>query len=816
MPTRADTTSCTAHVSNIRPNKDEAWAFHSFDVAFLESEASWPPLLLNYIYRWMHRHSLYNVCASKAVSISDLVDSLMLRTNLPTTELIRSKLALKCRSLIRESALKWKDGGLLVQRGSGFSKHKQLKVVWAAHENLFEQTATAILGSIPVGERDDTTVNVTADNGVTKRGANTSLARDNRKKLRTDDHCAYDSGSELSSLDCIIVDVEETGHPEPSHSECGSPRKLCLDNIPNQETHSNLMSSRSPSPSQRCGESSSVQAVHTHVSRPIHQFPLATAASTIHKAISHPNGSKDPTAVPVTPSQQLSSCENGSGVPDTAQVHTQQVEAVHQQASTILPNTTGPSDAALSESAITRNLKTKTPSTDGPISPAQAPEPVSAYMLSPPSSKPDPTPCPTPDYPVSRDLEHSQSESTTATQSTASAEVQIWEPFPSPRYTGFLSQVPKAATLEPFACGGGPRKAIVPTLQPNSPTHNSKHVLPRILNRSDTHTQAGTVDSITPSQGNPYHSVAPDLSYAYEVATLTARRGQHTAASQNFQSIGTILVPTYNQSRKEFILHVNALMSQSLTDFYAQFSELVEKGTYVSVLRFELLDLIPAPGPGQSNWSLCVSYNDQANFRALKKFVFNSFVASMSESPSLDVFRILVTAPDLLYCSSNYSVGGGRVSRTMPSHIQPQAMTQTCKGNGLNPPRTVQGLEQNVALFPQIIVYIQVDGSRRVSRPYPRAVLAPKVKNVEFFTWFAKEMGFGDPMGPRELMFSFKDAFPMPKNNLIARGNEEHFEYMKRDIKPMCEHAAVCMPSLPEFAILITVPGWATETDGGW
>jgi len=103
-----------------------------------------------------------------------------------------------------------------------------------------------------------------------------------------------------------------------------------------------------------------------------------------------------------------------------------------------------------------------------------------------------------------------------------------------------------------------------------------------------------------------------------------------------------------------------------------------------------------------------------------------------------------------------------------------------------------------------------------VSRPYPRAVLGPKVKNVEFFTWFVKETGFSNPMGPPELMFSFKDALPTPKNNLIARGNEEHFEYMKRDIKPMCEHAAVCMPGLTEFTILITVPGWATETDEEW
>jgi hypothetical protein len=144
--------------------------FHT-DLANVSQEALWPPQLLNYIHRWMHRQSLYNLCASKTVSFSELIDALMFRANLPVAEPITKMLAVKCRSLIRESALKWKSEKLLIQKGSGFSKQKELKAAWAAHEDWFEQAETAILGSISLRERakDDTTVSLAADVGGLKK-----------------------------------------------------------------------------------------------------------------------------------------------------------------------------------------------------------------------------------------------------------------------------------------------------------------------------------------------------------------------------------------------------------------------------------------------------------------------------------------------------------------------------------------------------------------------------------------------------------------------------------------------------------------------
>jgi hypothetical protein len=254
-------------------------------------------------------------------------------------------------------------------------------------------------------------------------------------------------------------------------------------------------------------------------------------------------------------------------------------------------------------------------------------------------------------------------------------------------------------------------------------------------------------------------------------------------------------------------------MLKTVTEFYVQFLELVEKGTYLSVLRFELLELIPRPDP------ICISYNDQANFQAFKQFVFSSFVASIRERPSLDKFRVVVTSPSVLP-SSNTNITNPPTSIALSNtqSIDAPAIAQTLKDHASDPLYT--GLEQNIStrnspplLSPQIVVLIQTYGSRHMSKPYPMAVLGPKVKTVEFFNWFMKETGFSGPIGPRQLMVSFQDAFPTPKRNLITRGNEEHFEYMKRDIKPMCDHAALCMPGLTKFAILITLPGWVIEID---
>ena len=62
-----------------------------------------------------------------------------------------------------------------------------------------------------------------------------------------------------------------------------------------------------------------------------------------------------------------------------------------------------------------------------------------------------------------------------------------------------------------------------------------------------------------------------------------------------------------------------------------------------------------------------------------------------------------------------------------------------------------------------------------------------------------------------ELEFCFKDTLP-PKRNFIARGNEEHFDYMKRDINRMCEKMVEQVPELSEFTILVMPTRWAGVT----
>ena len=73
---------------------------------------------------------------------------------------------------------------------------------------------------------------------------------------------------------------------------------------------------------------------------------------------------------------------------------------------------------------------------------------------------------------------------------------------------------------------------------------------------------------------------------------------------------------------------------------------------------------------------------------------------------------------------------------------------------------------------------------------------------------FASQSGHCPPLGPPHLKFTFKDAMPSPTSTEIARGNEDHFNYMRKDIKIQCEKARKFMSDLREFVILVTVPGW--------
>lgn len=110
----------------------------------------------------------------------------------------------------------------------------------------------------------------------------------------------------------------------------------------------------------------------------------------------------------------------------------------------------------------------------------------------------------------------------------------------------------------------------------------------------------------------------------------------------------------------------------------------------------------------------------------------------------------------------------------------------------------------------EIIVRLQVDGSGKFSAPFDKSVLRPKVTTTEFFSWFSTQTRWDGPHGPPCLKFTFKDAMPSPKATEVSRGNEDHFNYMRRDIKAQCEKARAYMPDLREFVVLITVAGWVS------
>jgi hypothetical protein len=106
----------------------------------------------------------------------------------------------------------------------------------------------------------------------------------------------------------------------------------------------------------------------------------------------------------------------------------------------------------------------------------------------------------------------------------------------------------------------------------------------------------------------------------------------------------------------------------------------------------------------------------------------------------------------------------------------------------------------------EIVVRLQMDGSGKFSTPFDKSVLRPKLTTTEFFSWFSTQTRCGGSYGPLCLKFTFKDAMPTPKATEVARGNEDHFNYMRKDIKTQCEKARAYMPDLKEFVVLVTVP----------
>jgi hypothetical protein len=80
----------------------------------------------------------------------------------------------------------------------------------------------------------------------------------------------------------------------------------------------------------------------------------------------------------------------------------------------------------------------------------------------------------------------------------------------------------------------------------------------------------------------------------------------------------------------------------------------------------------------------------------------------------------------------------------------------------------------------EIIVRLQMDGTGKFSAPFDKSVLRPKVNTTEFFSWFSTQTRRAGPHGPPCLKFTFKDAMPLPKATEVSRGNEDHFDYMRK------------------------------------
>lgn len=436
---------------------------------------------------------------------------------------------------------------------------------------------------------------------------------------------------------------------------------------------------------------------------------------------------------------------------------------------------------------------------------------------------------PSPLDPPRQTSEHVQERSpqSSATQASLVAGVDMDHTGPpnpdssgsSPQVSNHVKRVRSRVltTLEPSITIDGPPRTPTLNLPRISPTYASQHT-----QSPDSFTQKSTF----PAQ--PFVAARP-------TDRTSARSAPHATPSQMFQVVGRILTPDYDQPGTWSLLHVDTLMSRNVTDFYGSYSRLVQPARALPVLRFELLDMAPELA-SRFPYSTSISCGDHISFQALKRSIFGCFKATFAKSPRMQMFRIMVT-PELAPHFRQASIGDSAEGRGNSSPgTQLRAVGSNSSSAMLAPFESLPGPQNTLTRppstapapsyhktglgthpLPGVVVRIQVNRHGSLSEPFPKTVLAPKVTNAEFFAWFAKQTGYGGPIGPAELSFSFKDVVPTPKINVIARGNEEHFEYMKRDIRPMCELTTAKVPGLSEFAILVTVPGWVLEKqDDTW
>jgi hypothetical protein len=143
----------------------------------------------------------------------------------------------------------------------------------------------------------------------------------------------------------------------------------------------------------------------------------------------------------------------------------------------------------------------------------------------------------------------------------------------------------------------------------------------------------------------------------------------------------------------------------------------------------------------------------------------------------------------------------------VPAQLQPHVPSPTVEANSFQSPTFPA--TRICSSTPEILIRLQTSSSGHFSTPYPKSCIRPKITTEEFFAWFAHQTSHCLPHGPERLRFTFKDAMPVPHSSDIGRGNEEHFMFMRRDIRRMSEKAGKWMGGLREFGVLVSVPGWS-------
>ncbi|RFU27675.1 hypothetical protein B7463_g8667, partial [Scytalidium lignicola] len=233
-----------------------------------------------------------------------------------------------------------------------------------------------------------------------------------------------------------------------------------------------------------------------------------------------------------------------------------------------------------------------------------------------------------------------------------------------------------------------------------------------------------------------------------------------------------------------------------------------QKGMSQDDQRQPFLGEIMSPMNGSDTKPSMMKYPSHHNQESASPIsTLNGFGEFSSRNPSASNRRDSYSTPrgfinsDLGVSSSHPP---GYISHTI-SNSSDQLSAQV---HAHHPPRSFS--ESSDHTLPEIVVLLQ-QSDGKLSQPYQKDVLHPRISSAEFFSWFGTYSGFGTSGIPSELRFTFKDALPVPKTSLVARGNEDHFNYMRADIKRKCEKAKWFRPEIKEFVVLVTLPGWETE-----